>query len=45
MFEIFYANDVANELQRLHARDRSVIVDRIKEQLRYEPARTTRAKS
>ena len=44
MFEILYADDVAEELQRLHARDRAIIVDRIKKQLRYEPAKATRAK-
>ena len=44
MFEILYADDVSEELQRLHARDRAIIVDRIKKQLRYEPAKATRAK-
>ena len=44
MFEILYADDVAGALYRLRARDRALIVDRIKEQLRYEPTKPTRVK-
>lgn len=44
MFEILYAEGVADELQRLRARDRALVVDRIKEQLRYEPSKPTRVK-
>lgn len=44
MYEILYADDVVDELLGLSARDRSIVVDRIKEQLRSEPAKATRAK-
>ena len=44
MYEILYADDVVEELQHLRARDRAIIVDRIKEQLRYEPTKPTRVK-
>jgi mRNA-degrading endonuclease RelE of RelBE toxin-antitoxin system len=44
MFEILYADDVSEEIQRLPARDRALIVGRIKEQLRYEPTKPTRVK-
>jgi mRNA-degrading endonuclease RelE of RelBE toxin-antitoxin system len=44
MFEVLYADGVFEELQRLRARDRAMIIDRIKEQLRHEPAKATRAK-
>jgi mRNA-degrading endonuclease RelE of RelBE toxin-antitoxin system len=44
MYEILYADDVVEEFQRLRARDRSLIVDRIKEQLRHEPTKSTRMK-
>lgn len=44
MYEIFYADDVAEELGRLRARDRALVVDRVKEQLRYEPTKPTGVK-
>ena len=44
MFEIRYAEGVADDLKQLRAYDQRIIVDRIKEQLAHEPATETRAK-
>jgi mRNA-degrading endonuclease RelE of RelBE toxin-antitoxin system len=44
MFEIRYAEGVADDLKELRAYDQRIVVDRIKEQLTHEPAMETRAK-
>jgi mRNA-degrading endonuclease RelE of RelBE toxin-antitoxin system len=44
MFEIRYAEGVADDLTELRAYDQRIVVDRIKEQLTHEPAVETRAK-
>jgi mRNA-degrading endonuclease RelE of RelBE toxin-antitoxin system len=44
MFEIVFAESVADDLRPLGAFDRRTIVDRIDEQLKHNPATVTRAK-
>jgi hypothetical protein len=42
MFEILFAEDVADDLADLEAGERTKILDRIEVQLKYEPPRQTR---
>jgi len=44
MFQIRYAEGVADELQAIRAYDRRIILDRIDEQLKHEPTTETRMK-
>lgn len=44
MFEILFAESVANDFRPLRAFDRQKILDRIEQQLKYDPAVETRAK-
>jgi mRNA-degrading endonuclease RelE of RelBE toxin-antitoxin system len=42
MYEIFYSEDVTDDISRVRANQRSKILDQIELQLRYEPNRETR---
>jgi mRNA-degrading endonuclease RelE of RelBE toxin-antitoxin system len=42
MYDVEYAEDVADDLRRLRAHDRRRILDRIEEQLAHEPMQKTR---
>lgn len=42
MFEILYAEDVADDLADLQAGERTKVLDRIEVQLKHEPTRQTR---
>ena len=42
MYDIRYAEDVANDLKRLRAAQRTQILDRIDAQLTYQPTEQTR---
>jgi len=42
MFEILFAEGVANDLADLEAGERTKVLDRIEVQLKYEPTRQTR---
>ena len=42
MYDIRYAEDVANDLKRLRAAQRTQILDRIEAQLTYQPTEQTR---
>ena len=42
MFEILFAEEVADDLAGLEAGERTKILDRIEVQLKYEPTRRTR---
>ena len=44
MFEITYAESVAEDLRPIRAFDRQIILDRIEQQLKHEPTTETRAK-
>jgi mRNA-degrading endonuclease RelE of RelBE toxin-antitoxin system len=44
MFEIKYADTVAEDLKSLSAKKRATILDKIEEQLRHEPNKVTRNK-
>ena len=44
MFEIQYAEDVADDLKALPAYQRVIVLDRIDEQLTYQPTVETKAK-
>jgi mRNA-degrading endonuclease RelE of RelBE toxin-antitoxin system len=42
MYEIEYSESVAEDLRELRAYDRSTILDRIEEQLRFQPTEETK---